>query len=156
MVPTHAKVTRPTVPSVFPRVRLFESMDNLSRRPVIWVSGPPGYGKTTLVASYLEAHRRPCLWYQMDAGDADAATFFYYMGLAVKKAAPRKRKILPLLTPEYTPGLEIFALRYFEAAYQSLSIPTVAVFDNYQLIPAESILHIIFGTDYLSSPKGSR
>ncbi len=58
-----------------------------------------------------------------------------------KQARPRKRKTLPLLKPEYMPGLAIFALRYFEAVYQSLSAPMVLVIDNYQLIPPESILH---------------
>jgi hypothetical protein len=116
-----AKVSRPTLPHVFPRNRLFKTIDDLRKRPILWISGPAGSGKTTLVASYLEARGLPCLWYRMDAGDADAASFFYYMGLAVKKAAPRKRKPLPLLTSEYMLGLNTFALRYFEAMYQSLS-----------------------------------
>ena len=32
-------------------------------------------GKTTLVATYLEARAIPSLWLQLDAGDADPATF---------------------------------------------------------------------------------
>ena len=60
-----------------------------------------GSGKTALTASYLDNGKFPCLWYRMDEGDGDIATFFYYLGLAAKKASPRKRKPLPLLTPEY-------------------------------------------------------
>jgi ATP/maltotriose-dependent transcriptional regulator MalT len=92
---------------------------------VIWVSGPPGCGKTTLVSSYIEARKLPCLWYQIDEGDTDPATFFYYLGLAAKRAAPRKRKPLPLLTPEYLQGISTFTLRYFEELYDRLnpSIP---------------------------------
>ncbi len=33
-----------------------------------WISAPAGSGKTTLVASFLEAHKIPCLWYQIDEG----------------------------------------------------------------------------------------
>lgn len=50
--------------------------------------GPPGAGKTTLAASYLDSQKRPLLWYQLDEGDADAATFFHYLGLAAGKLAP--------------------------------------------------------------------
>jgi ATP/maltotriose-dependent transcriptional regulator MalT len=36
--------------------------------------GPPGAGKTTVVASWLEKRGIPGIWYQVDAGDADLAT----------------------------------------------------------------------------------
>ncbi len=129
------KVTRPILPDVFSRKRLFDLLDRMRKRPLIWVSGPPGCGKTTLVASYLDARRLPCLWYQIDQGDADPATFFYYLGLAAKKAAPRKRKPLPLLTPEYLQGISTFTLRYFENLYDRFKIPSILVFDNYHEVP---------------------
>ena len=59
-------------------------LDAGSRRPVTWVEGPAGAGKTSLVSSYLDARGLPCLWYRLDAGDADVATFFYYLGLAAR------------------------------------------------------------------------
>ena len=137
------KINRPKLTRVFQRKRLFLLMDENRKHPIIWVSGPAGAGKTTLVTSYLESRNLSCLWYQIDARDADPATFFYYMSLAVKQACPRKRKPLPLLTPEYMPGLATFSLRYFEAMYQCLSAPMVLVIDNYQLIPSESILQTL-------------
>jgi ATP/maltotriose-dependent transcriptional regulator MalT len=103
-----AKVTHPTLTKVLPRERLFTLLDRKRQRPVIWVSGPPGSGKTTLVISYLEARKVPRLWYQVDKADADPATFFYYLGQAAKRAAPRKRKPLHLLTREYLQGIPTF------------------------------------------------
>ena len=67
-------------------------MDAGNNYPLTWVAGPPGAGKTTLVASYLDTHKIPCLWYQVDGVDADIATFFYYMGMAAKKSVSRKAK----------------------------------------------------------------
>ncbi len=84
------KVTRPILKGIFPRKRLFSMLDGMRERPIIWISGPAGSGKTTLVSSYFEARKLPCLWYQMDEGDADLATFFYYLGQAAKKMPPRK------------------------------------------------------------------
>jgi ATP/maltotriose-dependent transcriptional regulator MalT len=69
-----AKIARPTLPKVFPRERLFKLLDQSRERSVIWVTGPAGSGKTTLVASFLYSRKLPCLWYQVDAGDADPAT----------------------------------------------------------------------------------
>jgi len=95
--------------------------DNSRRCPVLWVTGPPGSGKTALVSSYIEARKLPCLWYQIDEGDSDIATFFYYMSIAAKRAATRKRTSLPLFTPEHVKGIAVFAKRYFEELYSRLN-----------------------------------
>jgi LuxR family maltose regulon positive regulatory protein len=109
-----AKLTRPALADIYPRRRLFRLLGAGRKRHVTWVSGPAGSGKTTLVASWIEGRKLPCLWYQIDEGDGDLATFFYYLGLAGKKAAPRYRKPLPLLTPEYLLDVSTFSKRYFE------------------------------------------
>ena len=58
-----AKTTRPRLAEVMPRERLFSLLDRGRRSPVIWVTGPPGSGKTTLVASYLENRKPDSLCY---------------------------------------------------------------------------------------------
>src|SRR5215475_1832679 len=103
-----AKTTRPTLAKSLTRARLFRRLDQCRESPITWVWGPPGVGKTTLVASYLIIRRPFNLWYQVDEGDADVATFFYFLGLA----APGRRRPLPLLTPEYRQGLAIFTRRF--------------------------------------------
>ena len=149
-----SKVTRPILTGVFPRKRLFRLLDGMRKQPVIWVSGPPGCGKTTLISSYIEARKIPCLWFQIDEGDADPATFFYYMGQAARKAAPRIRKPLPLLTPEYLQGVSTFTQRYFEKLYSRLKIPSILVFDNYQEAPTESPFHEVISNALISIPQG--
>ena len=139
--PQLPKITRPKISGVLRRERLFRQLDKNRKQPVAWIAGPAGSGKTTLVSSYLDARKLPCLWYQMDGGDSDIAGFFYYMGLAAKTAAPRYRKPLPILSPEYLHGLSIFARKFFENLYGRLKPPFVLVFDNYQEIPADSPLH---------------
>jgi LuxR family maltose regulon positive regulatory protein len=111
--------------------------------PITWITGPPGSGKTALVASYLDFIKAPCLWYQVDRTDDEISTFFYYMGLAAKKAAPHQRKSLPLLTPEYLLGITTFTQRYFEELYNRLKAYSIIVLDNYQQVPAESTFHEI-------------
>lgn len=115
---THAaKITRPKVAGIYLRLRLFELFDTNQQSSVTWITSPPGAGKTTLVSSYIETRQTSVLWYQVDEGDADLSSFFYYLGLAAKKATPRKRKQLPLLTPEYKLGIPTFTRNFFRALY---------------------------------------
>lgn len=152
--PLLAKLTRPEPALALPRPRLLEGLDE--ELSLVWVSGPAGAGKTTLVSSYVVNKKNPCLWYQIDAGDADLATFFHYLGLAVQQTTPRHRKALPNLTPEYLPGLLTFTQRFFEQLYLRLSPPAVLVFDNYQEVPAESQLHEVLRTACEALPSGVR
>src|SRR5262245_55826296 len=80
--PPLAKLTRPRLYDAVRRPRLFALLDDAAARPIVWLSGAPGVGKTTLVASYLEARRLRHLWYHCDVGDVDSATFVHYLRLA--------------------------------------------------------------------------
>ena len=133
-----AKITRPSLSKILDRERLFDRLDQCRERPIVWISAPAGAGKTTLVSSYLDSRKLPCLWYQADEGDQDPAAFFYYLELAAQKATPRKRKSLPVFRPEYLGGLGAFTRKFFESLFDRLGPSFLLVFDNYQEIPADS------------------
>jgi ATP/maltotriose-dependent transcriptional regulator MalT len=150
----YAKATRPRVHEFVPRPRLFRVLDRARVHPVTWVWGPPGAGKTTLVSSYRAARKIPCLWYQVDEGDADVATFFYYLGEAASRATPRRRQPLPLLTPEYLPGLAVFTQRFFRDLFDRFKPPFLLVLDNYQEVPADSPFHEVMREALDQVPAG--
>jgi len=58
-----AKISAPRLYGVVPRGRLFESLDRGVNGRAVWIAGPPGAGKTSLVASYAEEARRDVIWY---------------------------------------------------------------------------------------------
>ncbi len=160
-----AKITRPSVSGTIQRRRLFRLLDDKTARPVIWLSSPAGAGKTKLVSSYLEAHKSSCIWYQCDEGDSDLATFFYYMGLAAKKAVPRSKKSLPLLPPDHDPAIGTFTRRYFEKLFEKLASglssragerAAFVVLDNYQDVPVGSSFHEMIANSMDMIPEGVR
>jgi ATP/maltotriose-dependent transcriptional regulator MalT len=145
------KTSRPALSRTIDRPRLFRLLDRARTKPLTWVSGPPGSGKTTLVSSYLAEQRHRSIWYQLDDGDADTGTFFYYLGQAA-----RKRRHLPLLLPEYRQGLPTFSRKYFRQLYSGMKPPFVMVFDNYHELPDECALHGVMREALAELPEGGR
>ena len=149
-----AKITRPGVAGVFLRSRLFNLLDRGRDSSILFITSPPGSGKTTLIASYLDDRKLPCLWYEIDEGDADIATFFHYMGFAAKKLAVKKRKPLPVFTPEFIHGARIFSRRYFEDLFSRVKAPFIFVFDSYQDVPGNTEFHEMISYGLANIPGG--
>jgi LuxR family transcriptional regulator, maltose regulon positive regulatory protein len=152
------KITRPDVHNSVNRSRVFEILNRACDKPAVWISAPAGSGKTTLVAGFLEERGRPCLWYQMDEGDADLAAFFCYLGRAVGSGCRDLSTRLPLLTPEYAHSEAIFAKRFFEQVFAQLSNddapPACLVLDDYQQIPEDAELHEVLARAVEAVPGG--
>jgi LuxR family transcriptional regulator, maltose regulon positive regulatory protein len=134
-----AKLSRPRLYDAVPRERLFLQLDGLRQHPLVWIAAPPGAGKTTLVASWLETRALSGIWYQIDSGDTDPATFFYYLGLAARPWQHRHRP-LPLLTPEFLGDAAGFARRWCRDLFARLGPDHVLVLDNLNELPEGSPL----------------
>lgn len=138
-----AKLTRPRLHQVVPRERLFERLDEACRRPLAWIVGPPGAGKTSLVASYVEARKRSGVWYHVDGGDRDLATFFHYLTEAAANGTKKKVPPLPVLTPDHRGDLPGFARLYCRALFARIRSPALIVLDNYHELAADAELHAL-------------
>src|SRR6185295_4142068 len=149
-----AKLARPKLFGALPRERLFRALDECRAHPIVWVGGPSGAGKTTLVASYLEGRQLPGIWYHVDSGDSDPATFFYYMGLAGAEAAPGEQEPLPLMTPEYLADPSGVSRRFFRELYARLPRPAVLVMDDSQEVLGESAFFFFKQKSAYEIPEG--
>ena len=131
------KLTPPRLFDYRPRARLAGVLHEQLHRPVVWVWGPPGAGKTTLLANYCHEAGRDHVWYQVDAGDGDAATFFYYLRRA------RRQESLPLLEPHAVGDLGIFARRFFRDFFAEFSDPPLLVLDNFHLAEGSGLASLV-------------
>lgn len=150
-----AKITSPALGDIVHRERLYKIIDGSTNTPIICISAPAGYGKTTLVNAYLEKRGLPCLWYKIDAGDGDISSFFYHLGLASRKATGNKKE-MPMLKPEYQLGIPAFTRHYFRELFSRLSPGSMIVFDNYQDVGKDSVLHDLIQEAIQEVPQGYR
>ena len=85
----HTKLYRPHITGdLVPRTRLLERLEERRGRPLTLVVAPAGFGKTTLVSSWLEACDCPSAWLSLDENDDDLALFLAYLLAAIRTAFP--------------------------------------------------------------------
>src|SRR3954454_10280040 len=72
-------------PGSMPRAGLVNRLRVASMAPLVHVSAPAGYGKTTSVAEWSRRDGRPFAWYSVDEAD-DPETFIGHLADAVSRA----------------------------------------------------------------------
>lgn len=108
--PTHA-IAGAAVPilasDIIERPRLFSLLQRAASRPVTTVSGPVGWGKTTLVASWVQELGEDCdaAWLALQSVDGDPVRFWPRVLQAVREVSrPGPDRLLATVHPEPSPG----------------------------------------------------
>jgi LuxR family maltose regulon positive regulatory protein len=117
--------------------------DRLSREvpPLVLVSAPAGFGKTTLLTEWLAAARADgtlVAWLSLDQQDDDPATFWTYLVSAVRTAVPEVgAAALALLQspPSSTEAVMATLLNELQTVQDDL----VLVLDDYHVIEARDV-----------------
>jgi LuxR family transcriptional regulator, maltose regulon positive regulatory protein len=83
------KLHRPTVTAEhLHRTELFARLHFDHHRPLILVSAPAGYGKSTLISCWLETSAPPNAWLSLDESDNDFRQFLHYFLTAIDQIWP--------------------------------------------------------------------
>jgi DNA-binding SARP family transcriptional activator len=138
------KLLAPASEGVVRRARVLTAIDRGLRSGICWIAAPAGYGKTTAVADYLRQKRREHVWYRIDEGDQDVASFFHYLTLSCRpvRGAPR----LPVFGPEYADQPREFARQFFRSYFARLGAGTLLVFDDLHhadVAPFQTVLGVL-------------
>ncbi len=125
---TLQKLTAPRADGTLPRARVRATLERALRAGVVWVAAPAGYGKSTALADFVARRAGPCVWYRVDAGDRDSASFFHHLALALRSRRASAR--LPVFGPEYADQAPEFARRFFRVLFARLPPRTLFVLDD--------------------------
>src|SRR5260370_12184289 len=124
------------------RARLLALLDEGLSRPLILVSAPAGFGKSTLVASWVQSRPTgspPVAWATLDEGENDPVQFWSYVLTALERCQPGTYQ--PLLTAVRS---QHFSLSYLLTALLNTWVehnkPQLLVLDDYHVI-TELTLH---------------
>ena len=85
LLATKLHLPRPR-PGFVPRPRLTERLDEGLAQGLVLVCAPAGYGKTALLADWLQRGRPPVAWLSLDVGDNDPARFWRHGVAALDQA----------------------------------------------------------------------
>ena len=145
----HAKLQRPGLPRDFvPRPRLIAWLNRAIADPLTLVCAPAGFGKSTLVSSWLEGLTTgrggnippmPCAWLSLDANDSSLDLFLRYFIAALRTIVPGAcAETAAMLTASQLPPLEAVVARLSNEILL-LAEPLVLVLDDYQAIQGEAV-----------------
>jgi len=140
-------------PELVPRPRLLEQLTQGLAGQLIVLSGPAGFGKTTLLCQWLTELDCPVAWLTLDAEDNDPARFLRYLVAALQRLVPSVGETTrDLLQSPQLPPVEA-ALTVAINELCTLASDAILVLDDYHTIDATSVhAAMTFLVDHLPPP----
>ncbi len=123
------------------RPRLLAHLDTGSVRALSLVCAPAGFGKTALLADWIQARQRSVAWLSLDSGDNDPARFWRYAAAALDRVRPGIAEgVAPLLGPPAPPSFEGVATALInELTGRPGDDEVLLVLDDYHLVEAQPV-----------------
>jgi LuxR family maltose regulon positive regulatory protein len=129
------KLLRPPVPQdLVTRRWLLDLLGQNLPRPLTVISAPAGYGKTTLMAHWLQNSEWPSAWVALDEYDDDLRSFVTYFVAALQTLFPEAgQETLARLNPNELPPARALAVTLINEL-NAIQQPFILVVDDYHLV----------------------
>ncbi len=134
------------------RSRLLEQLDQWDERKLTLISAPAGFGKTTLVSSWIYnlqekvAEKEPVIqvaWLSLDEGDSDPVRFLTYLVTALQSVEPEfGAEILTTLQSPQPPSPEAILTSLLNKIVAILN-KFILVLDDYHILDSQSIDQVL-------------
>ena len=128
--------------TVVPRQSLYARLDDGVSRAVVIISAPAGFGKSTLLTSWLAERAtqdRSVAWLSLDAGDNDPNVFWRYFLAGIARLHPGVGATASaLLGSPQPPGMATILTTLVNDLH-SMSRDVIFVLDDYQLIDSADV-----------------
>ena len=139
----------PVRPGLVSRPRLIERLNAGLNRNLTLISAPAGFGKTTLLAGWLQHLQatqdaeRAVAWLSVDEGDADPARFFAYLVAALQQVDPSiGQTAQAMLQGPQPPPLESLVTALINDVVATPR-PFILILDDYHVIDALPIHQLL-------------
>ena len=124
------------------RPRLLARLAGGLTRPLTLVAAPAGFGKTTVLADWLNHEKQRSqhvAWLGLDASDSDPTQFLRYLIAALQTVAPHVgARVLNLLRSSQTPSIELL-MPLLVNDLVSLPEDSILVLDDYHVIETRAV-----------------
>jgi LuxR family maltose regulon positive regulatory protein len=125
------------------RPRLTATLSKALTNSLTLVSAPAGYGKTTLVSSWLYDNNIPSAWLSLDEGDNDPVRFLQYFIAALQKIIPAIQPDLLEVLQEKEPAPFNALLNIMINEIAGCATAFVIILDDFHAIQAQPVLEMI-------------
>ncbi len=145
-----AKLTMPELPQRFMQRPNLVAYLSQSHAPVISVTAPAGYGKSSLLVEWLKSDDRQTIWLSLDKQDDQPQHFWMLLATALERVLPGAgrrtlaqlqlpqpptiKAVLPILLKDLERSQTLAAAALKPKSYDSNAAPMVLVLDNFHTI----------------------
>jgi LuxR family transcriptional regulator, maltose regulon positive regulatory protein len=142
----HLLATKLTIPSlcyekIIHRQRLYWLLDAALYYPIVLVSAPTGFGKTTLIAQWAREKEIAAAWVSLEKADNELTRFWCYIMAALNNQQPALYQQIECgLKPSSLLQIEVFLTDLINTLMH-LNKNLFLVLDDYQIITDQAIQH---------------
>jgi LuxR family transcriptional regulator, maltose regulon positive regulatory protein len=111
-----------------------------ARAPVVTVTAPPGYGKTTLMAQWAERLGSRVAWLSCDDADNDPVVLLSALAVALDRIGPVDPAIFPALASS---GAGVTMVARFVSAVASVPPPVTVLLDQAEAVTNRQCMNAI-------------